>query len=485
MAKKQERKRKHFIAVLGTGGYTPCTYCWEEGSCDTKFVQEAILKLACGELKSGDRITIFLTGEACTQNWKDRPYSQDEIEKKIGAEGGIRQGLCTVLQALSEDIPGITVEEKEIATGRDRREMAQMFLEINSVIEDDEEIYFDVTHGLRNIPMLVMTILEYARATKNISVGGIFYGAFEAGTVDKVSKKKMVPIYDLSFYHTILSWSNAANSFIRYGHADEINDLAKEKWQLIARTASKKQSRNLKELSGNLNNVAKQLQNFTASIETGRGDTAFKDGILNCYRAYAEEQALATEHLVEEYYPLKELLDKIDSKMERFKNAETNFQTGMAAVDWCIENRMVQQGYTALEETIKTFWCEKLGVPQDREFWRETVVKRLCSSLYDVIEGEPGILAGRLEEWKKQLRAHGGCDGETLSKALETGEILFGLITENTEHKKLVKLMDRLGTKRNDISHFGFTNQKATADNFKTELENMVNEFKNIQSEWD
>ncbi len=41
-----------------------------------------------------------------------------------------------------------------------------MFSEIYDVIDEGEEIYFDITHGLRNIPMLVMAILEYAKVTK-------------------------------------------------------------------------------------------------------------------------------------------------------------------------------------------------------------------------------------------------------------------------------------------------------------------------------
>ena len=48
MTGRNERRKKHFIAVLGTGGYTPCTYYLDENTCDTKFVQEAVLKLAWG-----------------------------------------------------------------------------------------------------------------------------------------------------------------------------------------------------------------------------------------------------------------------------------------------------------------------------------------------------------------------------------------------------------------------------------------------------
>ncbi len=98
-------------------------------------------------------------------------------------------------------------------------------------------------------------------------------------------------------------------------------------------------------------------------------------------------RSLLPEYLVEEYYPFRELLDKIERKTEKYKNAKTNLEVGMATIDWCIENHMVQQGYTALDATVKTFLCEKIGVSQEEEFWREMIVKRICTSLYSVIEG--------------------------------------------------------------------------------------------------
>ena len=479
---KEERKRKHFIAVLGTGGYQHCTYYFGDRNYDTKFVQEAILMLACGELSKGDRITICLTQDARRQNWEDRAYSQWEIDDNRGTAGEICLGLHSVLKSCLQNMPDvgqdIRVEEKDIVTGKDSHEIAQMFSEIYDVIDEDEEIYFDITHGLRNIPMLVMTILEYAKVTKNISIGGIYYGAFEVGASD--GKKKQVPIYDLTFYHTILSWSNAANSFIKYGHADEIKALMGEKWSAISRTVPKGQ--NLKALSGNLNNVANCLQGFTDSVETGRGDAKYPMGISKNYEKYVSQQKMTSEQLVEEYYPFRELLSQIEQKMERFKGAETNFQIGMATIDWCIENHMVQQGYTALEETVKTFLCEKIDVPQDEKFWRESVVKRLCTSLYDAIGRDRTEMNERYEAWRASLQSP---EEEQVKKGLDKGGRLFELITGSEEHRNLIKLMDRIGDKRNDISHFGFTNHTTTAENLKEELRTLTDEFRDILEEWD
>lgn len=481
---EKERKKKHFISVLGTGTYQPCTYYFGDRDYDTRFVQEAVLMLACGGLSRGDRITICLTADARRRNWDDRAYSQWEIDHQRGTAEDTCQGLYSVLKNCLKNIPGadqqISIEEKDIATGKNSHEIAQMFSEIYDVINEDEEICFDITHGLRNIPMLVMTILEYARVTKKISIGGIYYGAFEVGILDEVTNKRRVPIYDLTFYHTILSWSNAANSFINYGHAEEINALVSEKWSAIARTAAKGQ--NLKELSGNLNNVAKKLLEFTTSVETGRGAAEYQDGIRKSFEKYEAQQKTVSEHLAEEYYPFRELLDLIEQKMEGFKEARTNFQIGMATVDWCIKNHMVQQGYTALEETLKTFLCEKADMPQGEEFWRETVVKRLCTSLYDVIEKDRTTIRERYEDWRKYVQES---RRGPVKEGIEKGEKLLELIVENEEHRKLIQLMNRVSQKRNDISHFGFTGHTATAESLEKELKNLKKEFLQIQEKWD
>lgn len=489
MAEEEVRRRKHFIAVLGTGSYTPCTYFFGEQTCDTKFVQEAVLKLACGELCEDDRVTICLTEDAREQNWQDRQYTQWEIDNHKGAEGELYEGLYSVLKSCLKEIPHIEIEKTDIATGKNSKEIAGMFSDIYGIIGEGEEIYFDVTHGLRNIPMLVMSVLEFAKVTKNILIGGIYYGAFEVGEKDLETKRKRVPLYDLTFYHTILNWSNAANSFIKYGHADEINDLAKEKWNMFARSATEEQKEEFNELSGNLNNVANKLQKFTASIETGRGNVKYSQSVKNCYKEYASQKKVKSKHLIDEYFPFLELLDRIKHKVERFDGAETSLQVGMAVIDWCIENHMVQQGYTALEETVKTFLCEKIGVPQDEEFWREKIVKRLCVALYDVMDENRDKTDGSFENWKKFLQEEGKRDGQKddnqIHRGLEKGTELYEMLIENEKHRKLVRLMDQISNRRNDINHFGFTSSTAKAENLKKDLKKRAQDFKEIQARWD
>lgn len=124
--------------MLGTGFYLPCTYFFEEQSCETKFVQEAVLKLACGDLNADDRITVCLTEDAQKRYWEDRACSQSEVTQHKLTEGEIYQGLHPVLNACLKDIPDIKIEERSIAMGKDSREIAQMFSDIYDVIQENE-----------------------------------------------------------------------------------------------------------------------------------------------------------------------------------------------------------------------------------------------------------------------------------------------------------------------------------------------------------
>ena len=66
---------KHFISVLGVGGYKSTVYGCEEGSFETAYIQEAILNLKFNEWSEQDRITIFVTEKSKETNWVLEPIS--------------------------------------------------------------------------------------------------------------------------------------------------------------------------------------------------------------------------------------------------------------------------------------------------------------------------------------------------------------------------------------------------------------------------
>ena len=58
-----------------------------------------------------------------------------------------------------------------------------------------------------------------------------------------------------------------------------------------------------------------------------------------------------------------------------------NTATGMAAVQWAIDKNLTQQGFTALEETIKTYLCEAYEIPAGDRAERDGIVGRTLKFL--------------------------------------------------------------------------------------------------------
>lgn len=70
-------------------------------------------------------------------------------------------------------------EEIQILEGRTEKELWKIYDEIFHVIDDRENVVFDITHGLRSIPLQALVALNCAKVIKNINIVGIYYGAYE------------------------------------------------------------------------------------------------------------------------------------------------------------------------------------------------------------------------------------------------------------------------------------------------------------------
>jgi len=66
----------------------------------------------------------------------------------------------------------------------------KIFDGINSVIDEGDDIIFDVTHSFRSLPVLTLIALNYVKFLKNVNINKIDYGAMEAvGTPRDISRK--------------------------------------------------------------------------------------------------------------------------------------------------------------------------------------------------------------------------------------------------------------------------------------------------------
>ena len=175
------------------------------------------------------------------------------------------------------------------------------------------------------------------------------------------------------------------------------------------------------------------------------------------------------------------LLNCIDRSIENF-DVDTNLDLGMEAVRWAIEKNKTQQGFTALEETIKTFLCCHYGLNEAAEEDRDWISKDICRYLnlnYVKTKKERKVSEDEcrrilFEQWMHD--AENGRFNEIESKR----EKVYNMFL--TIPEELFKLIPSIGDKRNSMNHFGYSNSyKFSSKNLEVDLSELYQKFVEIK----
>jgi CRISPR-associated Csx2 family protein len=469
---------KHFISILGTGLYEPCEYVFKDKkSKETPFVQEALLKMLFDD-DYDVKISIFTSEKSEKNNWSSRIYNEVDVKfaerwKTVNSEqvveGKNKKGLKDVLEKYSN------LKSVKIEIGKTEEELWEIFDCLYEQIGEQEEIYLDITHGFRSIPMQALVVLNYARVMKNCKIKGIFYGAFESSSIGNDGKLNS-PIFDLNIYNDILLWTSASESFLKDGNSSQIVDRVKE-FKVSLADELKKEIKPLEILSEN-------LQNFTEAIDTSRGLVIKKDTKNKKTKSISE----ASRVVVRSYdnidngkfvkmKPIYNLFSKIIDSVSEF-DTESNYELGLAVIDWCIKKDMVQQGFTALEETVTTYICNKLGFDDVSE--REIVNSSVNAIYQFLINNKVVVSSQEIVDYLKMEE--------------NKNVLLYSCSSEEKEEKymqvvrqvpiKMAQLSKNIKDNRNDINHFGIREDPKTTKKLKENLVEYFNQFKNIAQEW-
>lgn len=180
------------FSILGTGVYKTIKYRIGEDVFETAYFQAALAKHLINDRKI-DSVEVFLTAAA---------------EAKNG-------------QALISELEKFKVPYKmvNIPDGKSVEELWQIFDIISEELKNEDIIYFDITHGFRSLPMIIMLCISYVRTVKAQKIGGIYYGAYEA-MVDDIA-----PCFNLTAMGELLDWLEAARDFTRYGDSSRLSEM--------------------------------------------------------------------------------------------------------------------------------------------------------------------------------------------------------------------------------------------------------------------
>lgn len=218
---------------------------------------------------------------------------------------------------------------------------------------------------MRPNPIIALAVVNYARVTKHISFGKFLYGWFEQlyslGDIKDIPiEKRFVPIVDFTDMMQLFNWTNGVDQFIRTGDGSKIEETVREterreeKMDLWAE-GKKVQFEQLERVSRALTNAGLALatvRGHSMKIEdNNHSQISFIHSIRELKKAISEVSGEGDNGL----YPLKTLIGKINEKFSEFgKNQAMDLYF---AAEWCYKNEKIQQGYTFLEENIKTLLC--------------------------------------------------------------------------------------------------------------------------------
>lgn len=188
----------------------------------TPFIGEAIIK---GEKSSFDQIFILGTKNSMWETLFDRAIGADasdnEIEQFSEIADSIKQNtlsnnspLIRIIGDKLSEVYGIETLCKIIPVGKDEDELWGTFNEIINIPQFGDTLSIDITHGLRYQPMILTIALFYLQSLKNIKIENVYYGALE---LSKSYYEGKTPIMNLSTLTNMVTWTNAAFSFSKYG----------------------------------------------------------------------------------------------------------------------------------------------------------------------------------------------------------------------------------------------------------------------------
>lgn len=342
-------KRKVFISVLGTGNYSECTYKRLDFELRTRFVQQAAIEYfqAAEAWDENSDIHILLTKEARNRNW--------DVCRDFMGNITNEQGLRAVLNNMGLKS---AIHDVDIADGNSEEELWSIFNTVFSLFCESEqyEVYFDLTHGFRYLPMLVLVLGNYLKFLRNVEIKGIVYGNYEASE----RGTKPAPIIDLLPLSILQDWTFAAANFIKNGDAVKLEEICMKKISpLLADPLTR--SKEIQCLRGYINSV----KTFVTQMKFCRGVDIYSSSACASMQKNIPKESTFI-------YPLNPILRKINESMSDFSIEPTAINQILAA-KWCFERGQYQASVTLLQEGIITFFCDRHGIKLTNHEKREIV----------------------------------------------------------------------------------------------------------------
>lgn len=415
------------FSFVGTGNYQLCRYQLSdhEPSNVVKYVQETLANLFFSNYKDNDRIYLLMT---------DTSIQKHKIE--------IEKALSGFPLEIIDGIP-------ENFTEKDNWEI---FSKVFGLIQEKDEVILDITHAFRSFTSLGTVMLSYAKALKSISVGGIYYGAFEAlGPSFDINDRipdpndRVAPLVNMSIYSDLQEWTYASATYVDTGSPVLIKKLVNDfiKPRLI-RTEGRD------EVSKQMQIISRSLDELESQMSTCRSFDLLNKTSIN--RAN-EALLFLTSDGIDIPPAFAPLLLKIKENLYVLK--ATYKYDWFPLVEYCIRYGKIQQGITQFQEGLISEFCRFSLLDPKAFSERELISQGINIKLYKI----------PIEKWRQE--------------SIKNKSVIERIINSD-KIESLLRIYSSLSSYRNDINHAGYRPHHISANSFQSSLSRLFEEAKSI-----
>jgi CRISPR-associated DxTHG motif protein len=338
------------------------------------------------------------------------------------------------------------LQEIRIPEGRDQEQLWELFSAMVGTVDDEEEVIFDITHGLRSLPVFGLLAALFLRTARRVKVASIFYGALE------LQRDGCTPVVDLTPFANLLDWTMATDQFVTTGDARRLAGLVRHSQGVT-------ESGRAAEILENASRAAFLCQPLLlmplAAKLPGIIDPASPPG--------AEAQ------------PFGVLRARIAGTFGSFGAGEAapladQLSAQYCMLRWYFANHQTMQAVTLGREWLVTAVTWRLGEPLD-------LARRARSEMENAVSG---IARLGTDQCKDEMGKKRECLPADLNQA---GKRIYETWSES-ERVQLKRIWNELSSLRNALDHAGYQQNASKLARLVAKADHVANLLDQLAREW-
>ena len=257
------------VSLLGRGrsvpgtGYRTATYRFPDGTCRTT----PFFGPALAEHLAADRLVILGTAGSMWDVLIEHLAQGDAQEEarlmlvEAAEQEAVGEEHLERLRPLAEQALGRRVELMLVPYARNLDEQEALLDHLAEAVQGERVLHFDVTHGLRHLPMLSLVAAHLLEALhENLRVEEIWYGALD------LTRDGITPVLRLQGLMRLQAWIEAWRRFEDDGDYGVFADLLEQEGVPAGEVAALRRAAHFERLL-DLPDARRHLLNFLPALE--------------------------------------------------------------------------------------------------------------------------------------------------------------------------------------------------------------------------